>query len=73
VSRHWNPDEDIARARSARARREWPAGATVGLALVAAACAGLVLTLYHVAGPRDSFADDPAATPGETAPPLTDR
>jgi hypothetical protein len=73
VSRHWKPDEEVARVRGSRTRREWPAGATVGLALVAAACAGLVLTLYHVAGPRDSFADDPAGTPGESVTPLTER
>ena len=31
----------------------WPAGATAGIALVAAACLGAVATLYWVAGPRD--------------------
>ena len=58
MSRHWNPDADVARVRPARVRREWPAGATVGLALVAAACAGVVMTLYYVAAPRDPIADD---------------
>lgn len=60
MSRHWQPDE--ARERwsapdSPRAPRPpWPAGATVGLLLVATACLGLAVALYQVAGPRDVFA-----------------
>ena len=63
MSRHWHPDE--ARERwsatdapaAPRAKRPpWPAGATVGLLLVAAACLGLAVALYQVAGPRDVFA-----------------
>lgn len=65
MSRHWNPDEDLARVREARVTHAWPAGATVGLALVAAACAGVVATLYWVSGPRDIIADDAGAN--ETA------
>jgi hypothetical protein len=50
MSKPWNPNEDLARAR-----RTWPPGAIVGLALVAAACIGVVVTLYRVAGPSDVF------------------
>jgi hypothetical protein len=45
-------------AVSAPTRKSWPDGATAGLALVAAACIALSLTLYQLAGPRDVFADD---------------
>jgi hypothetical protein len=41
-------------------RQSWPQGATAGILLVAAACLGLSMTLYHVAGPRDVFAQDTA-------------
>jgi hypothetical protein len=50
MSRHWNPDREVARTK-----RTWPPGATVGLVLVAAACVGVVATLYRVAGPSDVF------------------
>lgn len=57
MSKHWNPDEDLARLRSEEPPRPvWPEGATAGLLLVAAACAGFMLILYQVAGPRDVFA-----------------
>lgn len=56
VSKPWNPNKDIARARAERAKREWPEGATAGLVLVAAACVGLAVVLYQLAGPRDVFA-----------------
>lgn len=46
--------------RSARTA-SWPHGATAGVLLVAAACLGFSLTLYQVAGPRDSFAEIAAA------------
>jgi hypothetical protein len=36
----------------------WPEGATAGLLLVAAFCLGLSATLWHIAGPRDVFAED---------------
>ncbi len=51
MSRHWNPRGEVARARQERAKT-WPAGATAGIALVAAACLGVAVTLYWVAGPR---------------------
>lgn len=68
MSRHWNPDEDLARIhdalakeRSARVRvravkARWPEGATAGLILVATACIGLSVLLYRIGGPRDVFA-----------------
>ena len=55
MSRHWKPDEDFAACRQAAPRKSWPAGATVGLLLVAAACVGVAAALYQVAGPRDVF------------------
>ena len=39
-------------------RQSGPQGATAGILLVAGACLGLSMTLYHVAGPRDVFAQD---------------
>ena len=56
----------FARINQARAcvtarRQSWPQGATAGILLVAAACLGVSLTLYHVAGPRDVFAQDGAS------------
>lgn len=36
----------------------WPQGAIAGILLVAAACIGFSLMLYHVAGPRDVFAEE---------------
>jgi negative regulator of sigma E activity len=62
VSEHWNPEGEVARVREARVRESWPAGATVGLALVAAACLAVGVVLYQVAGPRDSFAEEDAGT-----------
>ena len=57
MSRHWNPDEQLARAieaeELARQNRSWPEGATAGLLLVAALCVTVGLTLYQFAGPRD--------------------
>ena len=55
MSRHWNPDEDLARVRGAQVQPRWPEGATVGVALVAAACVGMAILLYRLAGPRDVF------------------
>ena len=58
VTRPWNPGEDIARTRDVRephVRSRWPAGATVGLAMVAAACLTAAIVLYRVAGPPDVF------------------
>ena len=45
------PDAEI----SALPKKRWPQGATVGLLLVAAACAGTAVALYLAAGPRDVF------------------
>ena len=55
MSRHWNPDEDLARVREAQARPRWPEGATAGLALVALTCVATAVLLYRLAGPRDIF------------------
>jgi hypothetical protein len=55
VSRHWNPESDLARVREGRSKPRWPQGATAGLTMVAIGCAGLVILLYRVAGPRDVF------------------
>jgi hypothetical protein len=46
------------RALAAVRRQPWPAGATAGILLIAVACLGLSVTLYHLAGPRDVFADE---------------
>lgn len=57
MSKHWKPE-----AAARPVRPPWPEGATVGLVLIAAACIGLGVIAYQVAGPRDSFAEDsPAA------------
>lgn len=53
--KHWKPDEELARAVPVRPRKTWPAGATAGLALVAAGCIGFAALLYKLAGPRDVF------------------
>ena len=47
--RHWKPDS------VRQARKGWPAGATAGLLMVASACLGVAVLVYHVAGPRDVF------------------
>lgn len=52
MSRHWKPEREFV---PLRAKRRWPEGATAGLMLVAAACLGLAVVLYQVAGPRDVF------------------
>jgi negative regulator of sigma E activity len=57
VSKHWNPQGEVARARKAPVKHAWPASATVGVVLVAAACLAVGVIVYQVAGPRDSFAD----------------
>jgi hypothetical protein len=54
-------DRTRQQARSAAAgKASWPEGATAGILIVAAACLGVALTLYHVAGPRDVFAQEVA-------------
>ena len=56
MSKHWNPGEDLARARRTTPKREWPEGATAGLLVLAAGCVGFAVLLYQIAGPRDVFA-----------------
>ncbi|MGH6705835.1 MAG: hypothetical protein ACREB1_03405 [Sphingomicrobium sp.] len=58
MSKHWNPDGEIARRTGADAiaspgKPSWPKGATAGLVLVAASCLTLGMLLYSFAGPRD--------------------
>ena len=55
MSKHWSPDEEVARVNGARPRPSWPEGATVGLIMIAGACFGLAALLYRLAGPRDIF------------------
>jgi endonuclease YncB( thermonuclease family) len=58
--RHWKPQRDNVRigpwarpeSYGARERSSWPAGATAGVVLVAAACVGVAVGLYQAAGPR---------------------
>ena len=61
MSRHWNPDEELARCiaadEAARQARKWPEGATVGLLMVAVSCMAVGLTLFQFAGPRDVIED----------------
>ncbi len=56
MSKHWNPDDEIARVREPRPKTTWPEGATAGLVLVATACLGIAVLLYQIAAPRDVFA-----------------
>ena len=55
MSRHWDPGDELARVHGTRARPRWPEGATVGVVMVAAACVGMAVLLYRLAGPRDIF------------------
>ena len=55
MTKPWKPHGDPAPAAPLRQRKPWPAGATAGLLLVAAACVGAAVLLYQVAGPRDIF------------------
>ena len=56
MSRHWNPNDEVAQVRQARVRHSWPAGATAGVVVIAACCIGVAVLLYQLAGPRDVFA-----------------
>ena len=58
MTKPWKPDRDGAPSAPLRQRKAWPAGATAGLLLVAAACVGVAVALYHVAGPSDVFEKD---------------
>jgi hypothetical protein len=55
VSKHWNPEDEAVRVEARAIPKSWPAGATVGLLLVAAACVGFSVILYQVAHPREIF------------------
>lgn len=57
MSKHWNPQGKVARVRKTPVKHSWPAGATVGVVMLAAACVAVGVVVYQVAGPRDSFAD----------------
>ncbi len=65
MSMHWTPGGDatpladditVEPAGAAPAKKHWPEGATAGLLLVAAACVGVAVLVYKVAGPSDVFA-----------------
>lgn len=62
MSRHWNPEEELARCIAAeglaRRKRSWPEGATAGIVLVAASCLLVGVALYEFAGPRDVIEED---------------
>jgi hypothetical protein len=74
VSRHWNPEGELARVPEARTGRAWPHGATAGLVLVAAGCIGVAAIAYWAAGPSQRFADDSAIDwDGLPSPPPADR
>ena len=55
MSKHWNLRSEPAPVRATPARQSWPAGATAGLAVVAACCVGVAVVLYQLAGPSNSF------------------
>ena len=55
MSKHWNPEEDLAQIHEQGGKMQWPAGATAGLAIVAVACVSAALLLYKLAAPRDVF------------------
>ena len=55
MSRHWNPDKEVARARRTPTLPRLPVESVIGLAMVAAACLGTAVLLYRLAGPRDIF------------------
>ena len=65
MSKHWNPDEEIAWINAAHepsrpAKAAWPEGATAGLLLVAASCLAMGVLLYQFAGPRTVIEDNVA-------------
>jgi hypothetical protein len=59
VSKHWTPDEDLARVR-----QQLPPGALAGLIVLAVACAGVVLVLDRAFGRSDVFAEEIEADSG---------
>jgi hypothetical protein len=60
MNRHGKNEELHSPALARTRKATWPEGATAGILLVAAACFGVSATIYHVAGPRDVFADEAA-------------
>jgi endonuclease YncB( thermonuclease family) len=68
VSKHWAPEDFIGLEPR---RRAWPAGATVGVVLVGAACIGVVVGLYEAAGPRHPVAPEAAIEWNAVAEPPT--
>ena len=57
MSKHWNPDEELAWLAAADeparpVKGSWPEGATAGLLLVACSCLAVGAVLYSFAGPR---------------------
>ena len=62
MSKHWNPDDEIARWKGAddlsRPRKaSLPEGALAGLVMVAATCLAVGVVFYQVAGTRDVVVD----------------
>jgi hypothetical protein len=57
MKRLWKNEHADARACARTAKPSWPEGATAGILIVAAACLAFSITLYHLAGPRDVFAE----------------
>lgn len=65
MSKHWNPNDEIAWPKVADdvarpKKAPWPEGATAGLVLIAAGCLALGVVLYQFAGPRDVVEEDVA-------------
>jgi len=63
VSKHWNPEDELARWNSADGharpkKPSWPEGATAGLLLVAISCLAIGAMFYQVAGPREVVEED---------------
>lgn len=60
MSKHWCPDEDIARARFGAGRRLrsrlLPEGGSAGLVLVAAACLAVAFGIYQAFAPHQPVA-----------------
>lgn len=71
MSKHWNPEDELKRARPAKDRprlhalwreqvagRPLPHGSRTALVLLALACVGVGIGLYELIGPRDVFERD---------------
>jgi hypothetical protein len=55
MSKHWNPEDELALGREPRAKARWPEGATAGLVMLGVGCFAIGMLLYRLAGPRDVF------------------